>query len=140
MLKAAENGDTQLCLRLVKNGANVNAAGWVSALDMAAAYGHTASCLLLLELGSDVDRFNRYGRTTLHLAALHGHCDICLILMEHGFNPLLKDEKCQTAVDLALEYRHDDCAGAIQSVITAQAARVALEEINSAGALKVAAP
>ena len=72
---AARNGDTKIVMRLLNEGADVNARnfiGWTP-LHFAAWNGHTAAVQLLLAAGADVNAEDKYGDTPLDYAQQQNH-------------------------------------------------------------------
>lgn len=64
----------------------------------------------------------------MHLAAWLGYTDICLLLIERT-DPHIKNDKGQSALDLAIDQQHENCIRVIRSWLAAQSARVALQDI-----------
>ena len=86
LIAAAKRGDTELCKRLLENGADVNAAdevGWTP-LHSAAANGKTETCKLLLENGADINAEDEGGKTPLHYATVNGNTETCELLKTYG--------------------------------------------------------
>lgn len=55
------------------------------------------------------------GDHPLHAAAAMGSKDICKILLAHGADPLARNNKNETAEDVACAHNHKDCADAIRA-------------------------
>ena len=84
-LSAVKSGDTEEVLRLLNQGADVNAMqhGW-TALMYAASMEREKTLRLLLARGADVHRLSAAGRTALQVAEGLGHTSIAGILREAG--------------------------------------------------------
>lgn len=138
LLEAARYNQAAICQLLLEHGASVDRADAYqnSALHWAAANDCAPTCLVLLAHGANGHAGGEAGVRPLHMAASMGSLLACLALLEHGVDPLIKDDKGQSAADTATANKKDACAGAIQSFICAQAARTALAEINFDGACK----
>jgi ankyrin repeat protein len=82
------------------------------ALALAAQHGHRAIVELLVEAGTDIDRFTPGGHshaTPLHQAALAGHLEIVRYLVEHGARTDIADVlHGGTPLDWARHAGHDD--------------------------------
>lgn len=130
---AASNGHADTCQLLLKHGADVDAADrWGrSALHLTASNGRMDICRLLLERGANVDAVDKRGWRVLHKAALNGNAAVCLLLLDHGSDPLAAVVGNKTALKIAIDGNHEDCANIIRSWITASAARAALRDIIS---------
>ncbi len=86
LLKAALNGDTDACLALIAQGADMNAHGddgW-TALMVAAIHGYSKLGLDLIAQGADVNVQNKLGGTALTLAERNWRFDFLRKLHEHG--------------------------------------------------------
>ena len=80
-----------------------------SALHNAANQGHLALVLdILSRRPMDVSNRDSDGQTPLHKAAMKGHADIVQTLLDHGADYEVEDMTDDTALDLAVFYRHDD--------------------------------
>lgn len=85
LLSAVKSGDTEEVLRLLNQGADVNAVahGW-TALMYAASMAREETLRLLLVRGADVHRLSAAGRTALQVAEGLGHTNIADILRGVG--------------------------------------------------------
>ena len=85
---AIESGDIAEVARLIKLGADVNAANYYGdiPLHMAANNGHVEIAELLIRHRANVDAVDSDGRTPLHIAVIHGHINIINLLIEAGAN------------------------------------------------------
>lgn len=80
-----------------------------SALHNAADHGYLALVLdILSRRPMDVSDRDSSGQTPLHHAAMKGHTDIVQTLLDHGADHEVVDMTDDTALDLAVFYRHDD--------------------------------
>ena len=78
-------GDAEWCHVMLEGGADVEGEDWhgMSAIYMAATYGHKDTVAVLLEHGADVNVFG-YGFTALDRATVYDHADTAALLREHG--------------------------------------------------------
>jgi len=83
---AAQTGSHDVLLRLLAEGADVNArgGGGETALMLAAARGRLDMMGLLIERGADVNAATDAGNTALMLAAARGQVDAARALLERG--------------------------------------------------------
>lgn len=91
---AAKHGDSaQVAQLLLDEGANVNeVSNGMTALHLAATYGHTAMVEILIRRGADPnEREKGTHRTALFLAASNGHVDTVEHLLKVGANPNVTD-------------------------------------------------
>lgn len=132
---AAERGETATCLALMDHGADVNGLNNLNtALHGAALYDHAQTSLALIERGANVQAIGATGHTPLHEAAWRGSAATCALLLAQGCDLSVRSDQGLTALDLAIKYNRDVCAGLIRSATAASAARAVLLEINSAQA------
>jgi ankyrin repeat protein len=81
---------------LVESGAQVDAetGDYCTALQLAAAGGHTGCCKALIEAGAIVDAQGGPQRSAaLHLAAAGGHTPTVRLLLEEGADTSLRDRQ-----------------------------------------------
>lgn len=143
LFHAAKHSNGHECVRLIERGADIHARDGISwsLLHHATSKNKNVSVLrVLLEHGADVNIKEFQLLSALHIAAYEGRVGHCLMLLEHGCDPLAQDRQGRTAMDLAISEEHKDCAAVIQSFVVAQAARAALQEINTDCAIKRASP
>ncbi|MGE5422058.1 MAG: ankyrin repeat domain-containing protein [Ignavibacteriales bacterium] len=111
LILAVINNQISEVKRLLKAGANPNAANGNSVLENAAGLGRLECVRLLLDAGADP---NKKGYLTpLMQASLHGNGEIVKMLMDAGANPFIKDSKGRTAFDLA--YGNQDILALLNS-------------------------
>jgi len=94
LFQAAQNGNTQQVLRILKAGADANASdrnGW-TVLHHAAAY-NKKSCLeaVLKHPGTNVNPQDNRGRTPLHRAAMWGNVATVEVLLESGADATVRN-------------------------------------------------
>lgn len=141
LILAAKKGDQSLCATLLARGADANAINeyHLPVLLAAIVQGRAPICLMLLEHGAN-PCILKNGSPLLHWAVGLGRANLCAMLLEYKSDPLFKDEKGHTALDKAIAMDKKECAGIIQSWMTANAARAALQEITADTSLKAVAP
>lgn len=102
---AAFFGQTDSVRLLLARGAepDVRGQGWMTgtALSAAAAGGHTAIVLLLLEVGVDPNVQQAQGFTPLHAAAQNADLEAVRALLDAGADPAIVTEEGVTAAELA---------------------------------------
>ena len=91
---AAEAGDTDEIIRLIKAGSDVNATNGFGMVPLTSAtmLGHTETVRALIEQGADVDATGEMGMTPLAFATILGHTEIARILTEQGADVKAVDE------------------------------------------------
>lgn len=83
LITAAERGDTNVIVRLIREGASVNAktrATGVTPLMAASSKGHSTSVNLLLRLGANKADRDEHGNTALQHALLNGFTNLAGVL------------------------------------------------------------
>ncbi|KAL0639886.1 hypothetical protein Q9L58_000977 [Maublancomyces gigas] len=111
---AAVKDDISLVKLLLKNGArpDISDGGGLTAIDLALPLGHKAIIMLLL--CSADERFQtEKEETVLHIAASRGYKSIIVRLLENGIDIDARDGLGQTALHLAVIYRHYEIAKAL---------------------------
>ena len=102
---AAFFGQTDAVRLLLARGAepDVRGQGWMTgtALSAAAAGGHTAIVVLLLEVGVDPNVQQAQGFTPLHAAAQNADLETVRALLDAGADPAIVTEEGVTAAELA---------------------------------------
>ena len=105
MHAAAMRGDTQTCIALLSQGANVNAhaVSGNTPLHFAVVSGNnqTEICLVLLSHNANVNANNNEGNTPLHGAILFRHFDTSIALIQHGADTKLYNNDAETPLYLA---------------------------------------
>jgi len=98
-------GQTDAVRLLLARGAepDVRGQGWMTgtALSAAAAGGHTAIVLLLLEVGVDPNVQQAQGFTPLHAAAQNADLEAVRALLDAGADPAIVSEEGVSAAELA---------------------------------------
>lgn len=77
-----------------------------TALHMAAIYGYADWIPLLIEMGAEVNYFNRLGQTAILLAARYGHEHVVQTLIEKGANLHIPDGASSTPLHWAAKNNH----------------------------------
>ncbi|CAL1170589.1 unnamed protein product [Cladocopium goreaui] len=105
LMQAAYLGDTAKVKELVEKGADIDAEdayGW-TAVRYAVRNRQLDSVKALLDLGADVNRPSKTGRTPLMSAAGNGLEEMCALLVEQGDADIMaQDDGGKTAYDLAM--------------------------------------
>jgi ankyrin repeat protein len=114
---AAYHGHVKVVRVLLEGGANIERAnGYGStALHIAAWNGQLDVCRLLLDWGAKVDVLRRKN-TPLHDAAERGHLSVVKLLVESGADVGVKNDRGQTASDVARSLGKKDVADWLDSV------------------------
>ncbi|XP_069700127.1 ankyrin repeat domain-containing protein 50-like isoform X2 [Periplaneta americana] len=113
---AAYWGHPAVCELLLAAGArpDVKSSGG-TALHVAAYWGHRAVCELLLAAGARPNEpHDVYQWTALHWAAGCGHAPVVQLLLQHGAERGARDNRGQTALDLARHYRRTEVEAMLQ--------------------------
>ena len=99
LLKAAEDGNTEVVKTLITKGADVNAKliegemkGW-TALMAAAGKGHTDTVRALLGAGADLNAKDKESKTALTYAKENDHNEIVQLLKQAGANVISSPRK-----------------------------------------------
>lgn len=119
--RAAQQRDVAAVERLIRAGANVNAANryGVTPLSLACANGHAAIVALLLKAGADANNALPEGETALMTAANTGSVAALKALLAHGAKVnAVESSKGQTALMWAI---HNGHAAAAETLIDAGA-------------------
>ena len=119
LMLAALQGLTELCLKLIAKGADVNKPGWAP-LHYAATHGHLDVMNLLLEHHAYIDAESPNGTTPLMMAASYGTPAAVKLLLDAGADPLLKNIQSLSALDFAQRASRQDSVEIIASFIRAQ--------------------
>lgn len=129
LIDAASQGDTQGCLELLEQGAQLwakNNLGWTP-LHRTVAANHLDTCRALLQHGAKVSYIDGDNRTPLHLAAQRGHLSICTELLGFKADINAKDDFYDTPLHLAVR---TGCHDVVEMLIANDAN---LEARNSMG-------
>ena len=116
LMLAALKGDTQLCLKLIQKGADVNKPGWAP-LHYAATNGHLEVMKLLLDEHAYIDAASPNNTTPLMMAARYGTPSAVKLLLEAGADPLLKNDLGLTAIDFAVQASRTESANIIAAFV-----------------------
>jgi ankyrin repeat protein len=116
LMLAAIKGDTQLCLKLIQMGADVNKPGW-TALHYAATNGHLEIMQLLLNENAYIDAASPNNTTPLMMAARYGTSSAVKLLLEAGADPMLKNDLGLNAIDFAVQAGRADSAEIIAAFV-----------------------
>ncbi len=118
LLQAATYAQTEIFEFLLRRGANFRARDkrgmtllMIAACNCAVATMNSAFDIVktLLDLGVDVNARAHDGTTALMLASgMVGDAAVLELLLNRGANPLLKDDKGETALQIALQGRRED--------------------------------
>ncbi|KAI4318038.1 hypothetical protein L6164_025848 [Bauhinia variegata] len=94
----------------------------------------------LIELGANINAYRpgRHAGTPLHHAAKRGLESIVKLLLSHGANPLVLNDDCQTALDVARAKGHTNIVRALESHLCLFSGW--LREFHGPGFLEVVAP
>ncbi|ESW15858.1 hypothetical protein PHAVU_007G108300 [Phaseolus vulgaris] len=94
----------------------------------------------LIELGANVNAYRpgRHGGTPLHHAAKRGFENIIKLLLLHGANPLILNDDCLTALEVARAKGHGNVVRTIESHLCLFSGW--LREFHGPGFLEVVAP
>ena len=84
--QACELGQTHSVEQLLAQSVDLEAEGedGLTALTLAALYGHHDACALLLAAGADPAHYDDHGNTALHLGAMRGHGEVVRLLLDHS--------------------------------------------------------
>ncbi len=115
LVDAADQGNLLVIQNLLRQGADVNARGWldVTPLMRAAYRGNGAMTEYLIQAGADINRKDIGGATALHLASREGHANIVQLLLAHGAERDAKDDEGWTPLMRASLAGHEDAAKAL---------------------------
>ena len=94
LIASAEKGNVEFIEKMIKNGAEINAAGTSgnTALHLAVIRANIQTINALIKSGADVNSRNNMGRTALHFAAEAGNQQIMAVLKQSGADFLLSDK------------------------------------------------
>ena len=83
--------------------------------------GRSGDVASILSRKVDIDQCNRVGETAIHLSCSLGDKKTTKALLRAGANPLLKNNRQRTAIDLAREAGHHELATYVESKLSPQA-------------------
>lgn len=116
LIEAIDNYDTDLVIRLLNRGADVNYQEdtmGLSPLMFASMEGDKKLVDILLNAGADVNLIDKIGDNALIYAIplqygryYNKHQLIVRTLLEHGINPLHKNDNGKTAYDIVMNFGH----------------------------------
>lgn len=108
---AVQRNDIEWVSLLLKHGADTRLRGarpqGQYPLHVACSTGNLDLVLLLLENGGQFEEKDLFGITPLMVASFHGHVEIVRLLMNHGCHLWLVDQHGKTAIEYALQKKHD---------------------------------
>ncbi len=116
LLEAAKAGDADAMEAALLNGAEIGARNehGYTALILAAAYGQSKVCQMLLDKGVDLHaKDNEHGYTALIFAAAYGQSKVCQMLLDKGVDLHAKDNEDDTALIFAAAYGHSEICQAL---------------------------
>jgi hypothetical protein len=111
LYKAAEHGDTAIVRKLIRDkGVNPNtvAENGVTALMLAAYYGHVETAKFLLSEKADINLKDRQGTTALMWAVLKGNRDMVGVLVQAGAELSARRNDGDTALEIARMWHYND--------------------------------
>ena len=108
-LEMCKEGNTQGVIEAIKSGANVNAEynRDLTALILAAVFGHTEIVKALIQAGADINAKDNLGSTALMEAVGGGHTEIVKALIKAGADDLT-DNEGKTALICAAESEYSN--------------------------------
>ena len=107
----ARAGHMEIVNLLIENGADVNAQdkdNWTPLFHSVESY--EAVTKLLIDKGANVNHQDKQNPTALHKAAFYGHSNIAKTLIDSGCHLQTRNIAGKTALDLALERKHEETA------------------------------
>ncbi len=112
LLQAVRQGEVPDVLRLLSQGARVDATGplGLTALHWSVVYAKARVAEVLLANGARVEARDSTGETPLHYAATRGKTDIAELLIAHGADVNARDKDGKTPLAMAEERINDDLA------------------------------
>ena len=117
LINASKTGRTDLVRWLIVLGCSLCPSSKHSALRGAALYGHFDVVRLLLKAGHQVDALSAGRKTPLMGAAMNGHLEVAKMLLDSGADPRLRNDRNESALDLALSGGYSDVAAVIANAV-----------------------
>ena len=81
-----------------------------TALMFAVKYGHKETAKQLIEMGADVNKYNKFGRNALISAVEKGDIEIVRLLIENGADVNAKDIYNKTPLNIVIKYNYIEIA------------------------------
>uniref|UniRef100_A0A6F9DBH5 Poly [ADP-ribose] polymerase n=1 Tax=Phallusia mammillata TaxID=59560 RepID=A0A6F9DBH5_9ASCI len=115
---AALNGHAKVIEILARYKADLNKCLSISKaratpLMLAAANGHTQTCISLVECGASIEITDKLQRTALIHAAMNGHYPVITYLLRKGADPNVADSSNNTAIHYAAAYGWYHCVNVL---------------------------
>ena len=119
LLQACGNGQIGLVKSLIEGGVSADARdGWnTSCMFLAAGNGHTEIVDFLLAQGIDIDERYRMDKTALIVASQAGRLETVRFLVSKNGNANLKDTDGKSALDHAIEQKHESIAEILKRIL-----------------------
>jgi ankyrin repeat protein len=107
---ASRRGDPEMIRMLAAHGADVNARNECQNTPLTDCAGHAnpETVCALLAVGANVNALGIYNLTALHQAVQSNRTETVRILLTAGADPIIRDQKGQTALDYATARRPSD--------------------------------
>lgn len=99
-----KSNDARTCIKLFSQSKHdINLKDWsgLTPLNMASMQGNFKAIEVLLSHGASIDEPDRVGNTALHYASHRGDLESVKLLLNQGANFTIKNNKCETALDIA---------------------------------------
>jgi uncharacterized protein len=119
LMMAVFKGQTELAIKMIEKGADVNKTGWTP-LHYAATAGNVQLINILLENHAYIDAESPNKTTPLMMAAHYGTAGAVKLLLEEGADVSLKNDLGLTAIDFAQQAKKQDSVDVISAFIRAQ--------------------
>ncbi|HCA58857.1 MAG TPA: hypothetical protein DEP46_12840 [Blastocatellia bacterium] len=119
LLQACGNGQISSVKSLIDSGVSADARdGWnTSCMFLAAGNGHTEIVAFLLAQGIDIDERYRMDKTALIVASQGGRMETVRFLASKNANLNLKDTDGKSALDHAVDQKHEDVSAFLKNLI-----------------------
>jgi uncharacterized protein len=119
LMMAVIKGQTELAMKMIEKGADINKTGWTP-LHYAATAGNVQLISLLLEKHAYIDAESPNKTTPLMMAAHYGTPGAVKLLLEEGADVSLKNALGLTAIDFAQQAKKQDSVDIISAFIRAK--------------------